>query len=91
MKGDEIDALTRELDGGWAVISEHHLEKEFRFPDFKSALAFTNAVGEVAEKKGHHPDIHLSWGRVKLEIFTHAVGGLTRSDFVLAAGIDQAT
>ena len=65
------------------------LEKEFRFDDFRSALGFTNRVGELAEEQGHHPDIHLSWGRVRIEIWTHKIDGLTESDFVLAAKVDE--
>ena len=89
IEGDELAALTGQLGSGWSVVSGHHLQKEFGFPDFKSALAFTNRVGETAEALGHHPEIALSWGRVKIEIFTHAVNGLTRSDFVLATAIQK--
>ncbi|MDQ6801383.1 MAG: 4a-hydroxytetrahydrobiopterin dehydratase, partial [Acidobacteriota bacterium] len=63
--------------------------KEFRFPDFANALAFTNKIGAIAEEQGHHPDIHLAWGKVRVTIWTHAVDGMTRSDFVLAAKIDR--
>ena len=69
-------------------MDEHHLEKEYRFPDFRSALAFVNRLAEVAEQEFHHPDIQLSWGRVRLEIWTHKIRGLTESDFVLAAKAD---
>lgn len=74
---------------GWKVVDEHHLEKEWRFSDFRSALAFTNQVGELAEAQGHHPDILLRWGAVKITVWTHKVSGLTESDFVLAAKIDR--
>lgn len=88
LKGEELRALTAQLGGDWTVVDEHHLSKSFAFPDFASALAFTNAVGAIAEEEGHHPDIHLSWGRVVIDIWTHAIDGLTRSDFVLAAKVD---
>jgi 4a-hydroxytetrahydrobiopterin dehydratase len=91
LKGKELAGLQRELSGGWKVVNEHHLEKEFSFPDFAKALAFTNAIGAIAEEQGHHPDIHLGWGKVGVTIWTHAIDGLTRSDFVLAAKIDRAT
>jgi 4a-hydroxytetrahydrobiopterin dehydratase len=71
------------------VVGEHHLEKEYTFPDFAQALAFTNAVGAIAEEEGHHPDIYLAWGKARVTIWTHKVDGLTRSDFVLAAKIDR--
>ncbi|MCL7970700.1 MAG: 4a-hydroxytetrahydrobiopterin dehydratase [marine benthic group bacterium] len=89
LAGDELSDLTERLGGGWQVVADHHLHKVFSFPDFVSALDFTNRVGALAEAEGHHPDIRLSWGRVEIEIFTHKIDGLTESDFVLAAHIDQ--
>ena len=89
LKGKELEPLERELGGGWRVVEEHHLEKTFPFPDFAGALAFTNRVGALAEEEGHHPDIHLAWGKVRITVWTHKVDGLTRSDFVLAAKIDR--
>lgn len=80
--------LERALGNGWGVIDEHHLEKTFKFSNFREALDFTNQVGELAERQNHHPDIYLSWGQVKLTIWTHKVGGLTENDFILAAKID---
>jgi 4a-hydroxytetrahydrobiopterin dehydratase len=85
LAGDDLHALLDQLGGGWQVIDEHHLEKEFRFEDFREALAFTNRVGELAEQQGHHPDLHLAWGRVRVVIWTHAIDGLTESDFVFSA------
>ncbi len=89
LKGDDLRALQDELGGGWRVVNDHHLEKEYTFPDFAQALAFTNAVGAIAEEEGHHPDIHLAWGKVRVTTWTHKIDGLTRSDFVLAAKIEQ--
>jgi 4a-hydroxytetrahydrobiopterin dehydratase len=90
LHGDALRDLEDTLGGGWQVIAEHHLEKEFTFPDFASALAFTNRIGAIAEEEGHHPDIYLAWGKVRVTIWTHKIDGLTRSDFVLAAKIDRA-
>ena len=73
----------------WRVIDEHHLTREFTFPDFKSALGFVNRVGAVAEEQGHHPDILLTWGRVVLTLWTHKIDGLTESDFIMAAKMDK--
>ena len=84
----EIAPLLRQLEG-WEVVDGHHLAKTYRFPDFQSALAFTNRVGDLAEDQGHHPDIHLAWGRVRLEIWTHKIDGLSEGDFVLAAKCDR--
>lgn len=86
--GEELTALLEKLGGGWQVVAGHHLEKSYRFRNFREALAFTNRVGELAESQGHHPDIALSWGRVTLVIWTHKVDGLTESDFILAARAD---
>jgi 4a-hydroxytetrahydrobiopterin dehydratase len=89
LKGKELTALASELGSDWRVVDEHHLEREFRRKNFAEALAFTNKVGAVAEEQGHHPDIYLAWGKVRVTIWTHKIDGLTRSDFVLAAKIDR--
>ena len=73
----------------WRIINEHHLASTRKFLDFKSALAFVNKVGTLAEEQGHHPDILLRWGSVEITLWTHAVDGLTESDFILADKIDQ--
>lgn len=84
----EIKRLLQELEG-WEVVDDHHLTKRYEFPDFASALVFTNEVGGLAEEEGHHPDIYLAWGKVQLEIWTHKINGLTESDFILAAKCDD--
>lgn len=88
LKGKALTDLHRQLQG-WQVVNEHHLTKEYSFKDFASALAFVNRIGQLAEQEGHHPDIRLSWGRVGVDIWTHKIDGLTESDFILAAKIDQ--
>jgi len=88
LKGAEIEGLLARLNGGWKVIDEHHLEKEYRFKDFRQALDFTNQVGELAESVGHHPDIYLAWGKVRLTVWTHKIGGLNEADFIFAAKAD---
>ena len=90
LEGEELTRLQKELDGDWDVVEGHHLAKHYRFPDFREALAFTNRVGELAEEQGHHPDIYLAWGKVKIEIWTRKINGLTESDFVFAAKADKA-
>lgn len=89
LKGKELDVLQEKLGNGWQIINEHHLEKEYIFADFRKALDFTVKVGEVAENQNHHPDIYLAWGKVKVTIWTHKIDGLTESDFILAAKVDQ--
>ena len=84
----EILEYAQELGNSWKVVSNHHLEKVFTFKYFKEALAFTNKIGALAEEEGHHPDILLSWGKVKVTLWTHAVGGLSENDFILASKIN---
>jgi len=84
----EIEPLLAQLDG-WDVVEGHHLSRTFEFEDFQQALDFVNRAGAIAEREGHHPDVHLGWGRASFDIFTHTIGGLSESDFVLAAKIDQ--
>jgi 4a-hydroxytetrahydrobiopterin dehydratase len=88
LKGESLATLERQL-AQWQVINEHHLTREFKFPDFRQALEFVNRVGAIAEEQGHHPDILLTWGRAEITIWTHKIDGLTESDFILAAKIDQ--
>lgn len=88
----DVDTLTRlmnELGGSWKLIDGHHLENDYRFTDFRTALEFVNRIGELAENEGHHPDVYLAWGKVKLMIWTHKIDGLTESDFILAAKADR--
>lgn len=89
LKGDALTSLNGELGNGWQVIDEHHLEKDYKFKNFRDALGFTNRVGELAEEVGHHPDIFLAWGKVKLTLWTHKIGGLSESDFIFAAKADK--
>jgi 4a-hydroxytetrahydrobiopterin dehydratase len=87
VKGAELRQLYGQLEG-WTLVNEHHLEKEYLFKDFREALGFVNRLGEVAEQEGHHPDLFLAWGKVKVTLWTHSVGGLSENDFILAAKAD---
>ena len=86
----EFEPLLEQLGADWTVADDHHLTKSYKFPNFAAALAFTNRVGAIAEEQGHHPNIELAWGRVGLTIWTHAIDGLTESDFILAAKVEKA-
>jgi len=88
VEGEELERLAKQVPD-WEVVDGHHLYRWFRFPDFKTALEFTNRVGQLAEEQAHHPDLELSWGRVGVKIYTHKIDGLVESDFILAAKIDQ--
>ena len=89
LTGEALTRAAADLGHDWTVDGER-LRKEFRFPDFARALAFVNRAGEIAERENHHPDLHLSWGKVLVETWTHSAGGLTENDFILAAKIEQA-
>ena len=82
------DLLTK-LHDDWEIVDAHHLQRRYAFPDFAAALAFVNRVGALAEENGHHPDLYLTWGKATVQIWTHAVDGLTESDFILAAKVDR--
>jgi 4a-hydroxytetrahydrobiopterin dehydratase len=86
---EQITSLLPQLDG-WSVEDDRKLVKIYRFPDFAAGLAFVNRAGAIAEAEGHHPDLHLAWGRVRVDLLTHVIGGLTDNDFILAAKLDQA-
>ncbi|HWD20809.1 MAG TPA: 4a-hydroxytetrahydrobiopterin dehydratase [Verrucomicrobiae bacterium] len=89
LHGAELSRLQPQLNPAWRVVEEHHLERDYKFPDFRQALDFTNKVGALAEVQNHHPDIQLAWGKVKLTLWTHKIDGLTESDFVFAAKVDK--
>ena len=89
LKGQSLEELHSKLEPGWRVLDQHHLMKEYRFKDFAAALAFVNRVGALAEEQQHHPDLVLTWGRVRVAIWTHKIDGLTESDFVFAAKTDE--
>ena len=89
LKGPE---MSRHLDGlkMWKLISDKKIEREFEFKTFKEALRFVNKIGAVAEEQGHHPDIYLyGWKYIKLTLYTHAIDGLSKDDFIIALIIDE--
>jgi len=90
LEGEKLQQLVSQLPAGWHIKEERlYLEKSYSFSNFAEALHFTNAVGEIAEREGHHPTIILSWGKVTLQIWTHKIKGLSENDFILAAKCDQ--
>jgi 4a-hydroxytetrahydrobiopterin dehydratase len=88
LAGQELENLAKQVPE-WKVVDGHHIVRLFKFPNFLQALAFVNKVGELAEAQGHHPDILLAWGKAEITTWTHAINGLTESDFILAAKIDR--
>lgn len=96
---DQIAPLLEQLDSGWNVIERDDpkrgrvkiLERTYRFADFAQAMAAAQRIGTMAEEQQHHPDLHVAWGRLGVEIWTHKIGGLTESDFIFAAKCDALT
>ncbi|MGH9488319.1 MAG: 4a-hydroxytetrahydrobiopterin dehydratase [Terriglobales bacterium] len=89
LRGKDLQQLAAQVPD-WEVVSGHHLRRSFMFPDFASALQYVNAIGGIAEREQHHPDIGLGWGRVEVSTYTHSINGLSENDFILAAQIDEA-
>jgi 4a-hydroxytetrahydrobiopterin dehydratase len=86
----EIETYLSQVGGGWKVEGEKTLTKQFTFRDFVAAMKFVSSVADIAEAEGHHPDIHISYNKVRFDLWTHAIGGLSENDFILAAKIEQA-
>lgn len=84
----EAAALREELHAQWALVDGRVLHRDIRFTDFMSAFERAAQIADIAEEEGHHPDLHISWGRLGVDLTTHAAHGLTRNDFILAAKID---
>jgi 4a-hydroxytetrahydrobiopterin dehydratase len=84
---EESEALAKEIPQ-WS-LKDTWIEREFRFRDFREAVGFVNRVAELAESEGHHPDIHVAYNSVRIELWTHKIGGLSRNDFILAAKLDR--
>ena len=99
LKREEIDKYLAQLKGGWLVSPKPNGEggevltitKEFKFKDFKEAMNFVNKVADIANKDDHHPDITIHYSKVEILLWTHAIGGLSENDFIVAAKIDELT
>lgn len=84
---DEARAMATETPE-WQVFADH-IERTFKLTNFVEAMKLANRITEIAEQENHHPDLHISWGKVRVELSTHSVGGLSKNDFILAAKIDK--
>jgi 4a-hydroxytetrahydrobiopterin dehydratase len=90
LSDDEVATLRGDVHGDWEVGGGHEkLRRRIKTDDFGEALALAVRIGMIAEGEGHHPDLHVHWGSIVVDITTHAAKGLTRNDFVLAAKIDR--
>lgn len=85
----QVQEMLKHLQGGWQT-DDIWIQRNFKFQDFKAALAFVNRCGEIAEEQGHHPDLLIhGWNQVMVKLYTHSIGGLSRNDFIVAAHIDK--
>lgn len=75
----------------WIILrfETHKIRRQFTFDSFVSAIAFVNKIADIAQKQQHHPDIYIFYNKVQIDLFTHAVGGLSENDFIMAAKIDS--
>lgn len=78
-----------ELDPTWNVVDAKSLRRDFRFGTFRAAFSRATAIALLAEEQGHHPDLEIGWGRLRVLLTTHSIGGLSHNDFVMAAKIDH--
>ncbi|MBI5228056.1 4a-hydroxytetrahydrobiopterin dehydratase [Candidatus Micrarchaeota archaeon] len=89
LKPEEVQKYMGQVNSEWKLVGIK-IARQFKFTDFKQALAFVNKVGAIAEKEGHHPDIHIEkWNHVRIELYTHSINGLHENDFIVAAKIDK--
>lgn len=89
LEGEELTKYENQLGNDWKVVDGHHLEKTYKFKNFREALDFTVKLGELAEEVNHHPDICVGWGKVAVTLWTHKIGGLNEADFVWGAKADR--
>ena len=89
LKTDEIAQVLPQLDDLWEVRENKKLERKFKFKNFVEAMKFVNKVADLAEEQGHHPDFHIHYNKITIELWTHAVGGLSLNDFIVAAKINK--
>ena len=88
LKQEEAEQLLADLDPAWKIVGGATIRREFLFKNFARAMAFVDRIADVAESEGHHPDIHIFYNRVVLELTTHAIAGLSENDFIVAAKIE---
>lgn len=85
----EIASFMKQISGDWKVLDESKIEKEFLFVNYRHTIEFVNKVADLAEEEGHHPVLHVYYGRIIIELWTHAINGLSANDFIMAAKIDK--
>jgi 4a-hydroxytetrahydrobiopterin dehydratase len=89
LNGNEIKEYKKNISDGWKVLDDSKISKEFFFVSYRHTIDFVNKVADIAEGEGHHPVLHIYFGRVVVELWTHSINGLSENDFILAAKIDK--
>ncbi len=89
LKSQDIKNYLKKLDTNWEVIDNTQIRQTYKFKNFREALDFANKVGEIAEEEQHHPDLHVYYGKVTIDLATHAIGGLSENDFIVASKIED--
>lgn len=89
LKPDEIEQVLPQLNDLWQVVDNLKIKRDFKFKDFVENIKFINKVADLAEEQGHHPDLHVHYNQLTIELWTHAVGGLSLNDFIVAAKINK--
>ncbi len=85
---EQVDTYYKELNKDWEIIRDSKIKRIFHFVNFVQTMDFVNRLAEIAEEEGHHPDLHISYGKCVVELWTHAINGLSENDFIVAAKID---
>lgn len=89
LEPDQVQGYKKEVNENWKVIDNKKIRRDFSFVNFKQTMDVANKIADIAEEEGHHPDLYISYGKLGVELWTHAVNGLTENDFILAAKIDK--
>lgn len=89
LDNDEVAEYKKHIKDDWKVEGNKKISKDYSFVNFKHTMDFVNKVAELAEEEGHHPDMHVHYGKVVIELTTHAIGGLSENDFIMAHKIDN--
>ena len=85
----EIEKYLPQIHADWKVVDNHHIQRSFAFVNFKQTMDIVNKIAHLAEEEGHHPLMHVSYATLDIDLWTHAIDGLSENDFILAAKIDQ--
>jgi 4a-hydroxytetrahydrobiopterin dehydratase len=89
LKGEQIEMYKEKLKNNWEVIDSKKIKYSFPFENFKRSMAFAQEIARIAEEQDHHPDLCIHYKSVDVELSTHAIGGLSENDFIMAAKIDE--